>query len=189
MDKVTICNNALIRIGAGMINSIDNDTVKEAILCKQIYPLALEELLCQHQWQFAMRTVALNIVVDPTFVSTYPYVFQIPSDCLLVVQCTAQNYVITGNKLETANKEVTLRYVARVDNPLHMPAYFREALVLVLALKLCTAITDNATMYQQLYPEAQAAVVKARFLDDKQRALQYLDMTNDLSDARAGRSL
>jgi len=206
ISKVSICNQALIRIGAKIIANLNSDTSKEAKICNLVYDEALEELLTEFDWSFALYAVHLNLVANDNFISLYPYVFQIPSDCLYIKEVIddtlyigakkhlhnverlgIEPYVIRGNRIETAYEGIVLRYIKKIDTPALMPAYFRQVLALFIAQKICTAITDNASMYEQIFVECRNKLLEAKLQDITQRGQTFVDIKNHLSDVRMGK--
>lgn len=59
MTSTDIANLALAKIGATLITSINSPSVKEAIHAKLHYDTARKQVLRDHGWQFANRTVEL----------------------------------------------------------------------------------------------------------------------------------
>lgn len=72
---LSICNSALIKLGANIITSLDQNS-KEAILCKAQYPIVLARALQAHPWNFAIKRVTLQKMVTnphPAWVSGATY--------------------------------------------------------------------------------------------------------------------
>ena len=81
-SEVDICNLALGHLG-------DNATVAsinppegsaQAEHCKRFYPIARDSLLEMHNWNFAMRRIALTQVEQNW--TEWQYAYTLPSDCL-----------------------------------------------------------------------------------------------------------
>lgn len=63
-SEVSIANQALLLLGANQITSLD-DPVTPAQVAKAFYESARDELLQDHQWNFAVRRAALVLIPDP----------------------------------------------------------------------------------------------------------------------------
>ena len=57
-SAVKICNEALLRVGAKTITSLDDDTT-EAKVCKVVYKSERDELLDEYDWRFATICISL----------------------------------------------------------------------------------------------------------------------------------
>ena len=81
--KVNICNSALAKVGATRISSLDDDK-KQARLCKELYTIITQQMIESHPWNFAISRVEVAAVVAaPAF--GFSYQFQVPSDCLRIL--------------------------------------------------------------------------------------------------------
>ena len=80
ITDTSICNSALIKLGAERISTLDDDS-KEARLCKEQYPKIREKLLRSHKWNFAIGRQQLAKSTDYTppfkFESAFPYPTQV----------------------------------------------------------------------------------------------------------------
>ena len=54
MSEVSICNSALIKLGASRIASLTEDS-KEAKLCYEQYPILRDEVQASHPWNFCTK--------------------------------------------------------------------------------------------------------------------------------------
>lgn len=79
-----ICNLALTHLAVNRrIVDFDADVSPEARACRAFLPQALEEMLRQHPWSFAVGFATLDPVQDdPT--SEWPYSHRLPEDCVVV---------------------------------------------------------------------------------------------------------
>ena len=59
-DEVSICNDALSRLGANTITSLTADSCKEDRLCNRFYAKLRDDLLKKFSWNFAKRVAPLN---------------------------------------------------------------------------------------------------------------------------------
>ena len=61
MDKITICNMALSRIGVQNLDRMD-EASEPARLCTQFYDVARKNVLRRFAWPFATRRVSLALL-------------------------------------------------------------------------------------------------------------------------------
>jgi hypothetical protein len=60
VSKTSICNKALRKLGSKPVMNVDTDTSRQATLCKSAYDDILDEVLREHNWNFAVTRQALN---------------------------------------------------------------------------------------------------------------------------------
>ncbi len=81
--EVSICSNALRRLGDDPITSLTDDT-ERARLCNSFYPDARDAVLRLHTWNFAATRASLaKLATAPAY--GYANQFSLPSDCLRVL--------------------------------------------------------------------------------------------------------
>jgi hypothetical protein len=112
-SPVQICNAGLIKLGAERINSLSENN-KRARLCNERFDGLRQEVLRAHPWNFAIRRADLvRLSTTPEY--EYNYEYQLPSDCLRVLETAADKdnpggdilgnsitkYKIEGRKLLT----------------------------------------------------------------------------------------
>lgn len=82
MEKIDICNNALIEAHQdATITNIDEDSV-EAERCRRIYDATRRELLSAYPWTFATKFVKLARVAED--VEGYKYAYKYPTEALRI---------------------------------------------------------------------------------------------------------
>jgi len=86
-SEVDICNLALADLGdAAKVSSISPpDTSAQAGHCARFYPMARDELLDMHDWDFATYRVALAAITLPSVVTTWTYAYALPSNVLNII--------------------------------------------------------------------------------------------------------
>lgn len=175
MASVTsICNSALAKIGAGRIISID-DPSEGAKLCKEQYTKNKEELLSSHPWNFAIARVSLaQLSSGPVF--EYQYAYQIPVDCLRVLQVNTTNSVDwerEGSTLVTDSGEVYVKYIKNVDEGLFNPL-FAEVLALKLAYDISYSLVQSVQLREQLRNEYKEKLREARSYDAQEGGVRQV---------------
>jgi len=82
MEKIDICNNALIEAHQdATITNIDEDSV-EAERCRRIYDSTRRELLSMYPWTFATKFIKLARFSDN--VEGYKYAYKYPDEALRI---------------------------------------------------------------------------------------------------------
>lgn len=92
-SSVSVCSNALVRLGDNPISSL-NDPTKAARACANLYPSVRDAILRDHPWNCARKRVVLApLLAKPAF--DYPYQFQLPSDWLRTIQIGERDMPMT----------------------------------------------------------------------------------------------
>ena len=174
-SNVQIANSALTKIGSSRITSL-TDNVKAAREINAIFELRRDYLLRTHNWSFAMTRASLP-ALDETPAWGYTTLYQLPTDCLRVVQVNdtwvvpgladytsgpdSEPYKITGRRIETdIGAPLKLRYIKRVTDPAQFDAAFVEVFASDLADQVCEALTQSNTKR-----EATRAVLRQSLLE------------------------
>lgn len=169
--STSICNLALIRIGAKTINDIDADN-ETARTCKRIYDELRDETLAagpESGWKFTIerKSVAVDSTA-PTF--DYDYRYRIPANphCLRVVWVGVGGLELTdwareGNYIMTSleDEEVDIIYVKRVDSEADFPPWFIKVLYLNIAYHLTYKFKQRPNFVLQLKQELENETNKA----------------------------
>ena len=82
IDKLQICNNALVATGNQPVSMID-DGSDEWIAVSNFYDRALMKIMVAHDWKFALNIAPMNRIGS----SNYPGfedIYELPADCLLL---------------------------------------------------------------------------------------------------------
>ena len=170
---ISVCNQALMKIGASRIAGFDEKTV-QARDCEASYALSRDQVLEAFPWSFAKRRSVRTAATDtPAFGYSFQYV--LPSDCLKVLSILADPssaeepvWVVEGNYLLTDEEEVYMHYTASVTDATHFSPSFIRALSLYLASLLAMSIGKSAKLANELedkyirYIEQEAMVINAR---------------------------
>ncbi|TXI93648.1 MAG: hypothetical protein E6Q33_02735 [Neisseriales bacterium] len=181
-SETDILNGALIHIGEQTVLTAD-DTTNAGRKFIQIYPTARDALLRAHSWNFAITRASLAALADaPDW--GYQYQYQLPSDCLKLVQVndyalninngfynqtTTSAYKLEGKKILT-NFEAPLkiRYVQRVTDTSMFDDSFVEMLSIKIAMKLVEFLKNDSAMLDrlgQLHKEAKRDALKANAIE------------------------
>jgi hypothetical protein len=165
---IEICNSALIKVGAGRIVSLDEDSAS-ARLCKEQYPKVLLDLLRAHPWSFAIKRVQLAETTQPEY--GYVSAFQLPNDCLRVLEMEGHETIEwrkEGRTIVTDASTVKIKYISSNIPPGNFDNNFAEALAAKIAADICYSLVQSVTLREQLMNEAQMKLAQARSFDSQE---------------------
>ena len=179
MNAISICNAALMKLGASPIVGFD-DSSPESMVVAKLYPVIKQGLLSSHIWGFATRTTILaplNVtqVNGDKNNNMAPYRHQLPVDFLRVINVFTRHlgenstirYEIHERAIVSQYADIMLKYIADIDDK-NLPPFFVQPLVARLAAEFCMPITDSTTRMQALYNIATKELQKARGIDAQQ---------------------
>lgn len=184
--STSICNSALIKVGAETITSLDENN-KRARLCKEQYEKIKKDLLASHPWNFAIARKDLAQIVD-TPLYEFDFAFLIPNDVLRVLSTSLNvgnqigerkwNVEInptTSQKILLCNDEqVNIRYLKDIDEAFFSPL-FTEVLATKLAFDICYSLTQSATLASLMKQEYDAKLKEARSYDAAEGSVRVVD--------------
>lgn len=84
-SQVDVCNQALIKIGAGRISSLSDGT-KQADLLNAIWSIKRDAELAAHPWTFAIKRVNLPASATAPEGTDWSRAYPLPADYLSMVQ-------------------------------------------------------------------------------------------------------
>ena len=135
--EVSITNFALRMVGEEGISSLSEET-KQASVCRELFPLCLDEALERYSWTFAQKRVVIaQDGTAPAF--GYAYRYQKPSDCVAIIQMNEDKNTIYAQELRfilSDEDECKLKYTSRITDMTILPAAFANALAALLASKI-----------------------------------------------------
>jgi len=186
-SAVSICNLALIQVGAQTISAFTEQT-REARLCNQIYEYSKDSVLRAHDWNFARCRVDLGLLA--TTFTNWSYTYAYPSDCLVARKIVnplgsgnTQTYydyedetyrttgqlpydimrTSTGSKVVVTNiADAELEYTARIDDANMFDSMFIDALILRLASDLASPLRADRRVAGDFYQKYQYTIREAR---------------------------
>ena len=190
-STVEIVNRALLKLSAGRIEALDEDT-EEARLASAAWPTVRDAELQAHPWSFALaRTTLSTVDTAPAF--GFARALQLPADFLRLVMVgesacdhAAIAWTIEGKRLLTnADPGLALLYVRRITDPTLFSPAFVEAVACRLAMELCDVITGSTSKLQMLEAMHERALAEARRLSSFHRPPQPLVETRGWIGARS----
>jgi hypothetical protein len=174
LSKIDVCNQALLRVGADAIASLDTSsdlddgTVVEANLCNIFFDQALEETMRIYPWNCCTeRTLPVKLAEDPVF--GYESAFQLPNDCMRVISVfdsedqyvTGVRWVVEGGKILCDYDIIYLKYVKKPTNVGELDALAVKALICNLALKLAVPLQLDDKQASMILMELEQAILPA----------------------------
>ncbi len=201
-SAVAICNQALNWLGGNVITSFTEDS-DEAKLCNAQYELIRDAVLTEREWTFAVARAELSrLTATPAFGFTYQ--FQIPSDCLRILQISnaaGSNGVIGDserygvglgdyNKLEWVREadavlcnaeRVYARYLKQVTDTTKFGPAFTQALAARIAMDLCIPLTENRSLQRDMagmYGEKLAIAAAADGSQGRSQKIRSSELIN-----------
>jgi len=184
--EVTICNSALVSVGADKITSLTDGT-RQARICNEIYESERDALLAEHRWNFAIKRVAL--AVEDVTPLGYTYSYALPSDYLAIVDVLGDDvgpYVIEGSSLLTDDSSVELQYVAHVTDPSLWSPTFCAALADRIAKKIAPKMKASVSRTESLKDDYKRSLLKAKIVDAPSSGKPKSKRPSYFIDARGG---
>lgn len=165
ITEVSICNSALIKLGAEQIQSLSDDT-KNARLCAARYAMIRNKVLEDHPWAFATKTVSLTSLAGVT-PRDWTYAFAYPADFLKMIMSTDwdSEYDTIDNQLVADDPEIVIKYIYKNTNPATYTYAFAECLSWRIAADLAYAITNSKEVAGLMIQGYQADLSAARYND------------------------
>ncbi len=176
-SAVSICSNALQRLGADSISSFE-DGSKFAGLCGTLWPTVRDEFLRSHNWNCCVKRVQLAPLSQPPEFD-YPYQFQLPGDWIKTLQVGKRrqmmDFTMEGRRILAHVNVLPLVYLWRND----VPATWDDSMVLAaevkMAASLAYAVTASTSLRDSYIGEAAMALKLAKTLDGQDVPPQELD--------------
>jgi hypothetical protein len=164
-SEISICNSALLKIGSERITSLTENN-KRAILANEQYPKLRDEVLRAHPWNFAIRRVEVA-ALDTTPASEWDFYYQLPNDCLRVldIDVDGAEWKVEGRYLATNEDTVVIKYITQITDVSYFDTIFCETLALRLAADLAYPITNSLQLSTAMWNAYNAQLRLCRSMD------------------------
>ena len=156
ISKTRIFNMALNELGVSApINNADAQDDTRAVILRNFYENARDEVLKAFDWNFAEKYRILTPVADECLDPRFQYVYDCPNDCLSAREVferegngERKKFKLSSNEagqkiILTSISPLVLRYTRRVEQETFFTPEFAAALALYLASQAGTAITGS----------------------------------------------
>jgi len=173
--EVSICSNALRRLGDDPITSLTDDT-ERARLCNSFYSDTRDAVLRLHPWNFAITRASLSkLSTAPAY--GFANQFSLPTSpyCLRVLGMEYEDYIFKvenvathGRVLLTDEATANIIYVARITDTNLFDAMFVDVLTQKLAVDLAYPVTNSTTLQTQMQKVFEKKLSEARSIDGQE---------------------
>ena len=163
----SINNQALAKLGATEITSIDDDTTGNAVKCRAIYENVRDSLLRTYIWNCAIERAELALLATtPEFGYSYEYTLPAAPYCLRVLEMDGDyEFKVEGRKLLTDQETCKIRYIKRITNPTQLDSIFVRVMACDIASQLAVSITSSKTLKEKLDLELKTLLLEAKMAD------------------------
>ena len=152
-DAVSICNSALIKLGAPSITSLAEDS-HAAKLCNEQYEKVRQDLIYSHPWNFAMKRATWTENGN-TPAWGFEFEFTLPADFIRIIELDYADieYQLEGGVLVSNESTINVLYLYDETDADKYSKGFLELFSLKLAAELSHALVQSATLKQTLMAE------------------------------------
>jgi len=168
MDKLSLCNSALMRCGAEQIAAL-TDVNKRALAVVTQYENTLKEMLNDSPWNFAIRRVTLSESgSEPLFGAKFQY--KLPSDCIRVLELEDKvPYRVEEGYIHCDQSgEINVKYVFYNKDVCTYSGAFVKAFYLKLAEDISYLLVQSASLQGAITTEAERYLRKARSMNSQE---------------------
>lgn len=161
-SDVSICNSALLKVGAEQISSLADNT-RASNTCQVLYTVLRDEVMRAAPWRFALTQRVLGVpnATPPAF--GYNSAYDIPSDVLRVLHVDVQNWTEMGNQILCDKQDgINALCIYQNTDPTSWDAQFAEALAWRLAMEIALALVQSVPLKQEMEKAYEKAVALAR---------------------------
>lgn len=164
VSEVSICNQALIELGAHTFSSRTEQTT-EAIACNNIFDNLRRELIGAHSWNFAMKQVELA-ESSSTPSHQFNHQYAIPSDMLRMWKVIGNGeYRIMEDKVLTDSTSCNAVYIFDNTDVTTWPSYFVSAFVAAIVARLAFPITQSSAHSERAYAAFEKKLQTAKTIN------------------------
>lgn len=173
---VSICSNALLRLGSDPISSFDEadqtgSNIERARVASNLWPTVRRQVLRSHPWNVALKRVMISPDATPPAFG-YANRFQRPADWLRTIatgrtEHDAVEYRTEGNYFLSDDSAFYLVYVFDNDNPGTYDASLVAALELAMQAAMAYPITKSTSLAETLAGLVKDQLGLARALDSQ----------------------
>lgn len=171
MDKLAICNAALMRCGSEpiLLAELTTPTSKRGLAVTSQYEVTLKEILNDSPWNFAIKRVEIEETGDaPLFKFTQQYA--IPEDCIRILELEdkVEYRVESSFLLCDVETSIKVKYVFFQNDPTKYSGAFVKAFYLKLAEDISYLMVQSAALQGAITTEAERYLRKARSMNSQE---------------------
>ena len=184
MDKTGIANLALSNLGEARIQSLTEDSSR-ARACSARMDQVIESVLRMHVWNSALERQLLVTGDTPIFGWNYSY--QLPADCIKVVEVEpVSKYQVEKKYILSNETSLYLLYVATPTDINNLDSLLAEAIAMKLAVEVAETLTSKQGLKQEMMQKFIIALQEARSANSNDRTPEHRERSSWL-DAKKGR--
>tara|TARA_R110000744_G_scaffold352526_1_gene458666 strand:- start:1560 stop:2189 length:630 start_codon:yes stop_codon:yes gene_type:complete len=182
MDKTGIANLALSNLGEARIQSL-TDNNGRARACNARIDGVISTILRMHVWNSALERVQLTNIGSPVF--GWNYVYQLPSDCIKVVEVNpVSKYQVEKKNILSNENKLYLLYVAQPTDINNLDVLLAEAIAMKLAVEIAETLTSKANLKNEMMQQFVIALQEARGANSKDRTPERREESSYLNAKR-----
>jgi hypothetical protein len=187
ISKTGLANIAITKLGKSRITDIDTDTTEEAVVARLLFDEIRDQVLDEGPWTFAMKRAELGqLSTTPEY--DYDYEFQLPTDCLRVIEVKETEpgqilYKIEGRKLLSNDTGMEILYISKVTDVSQFSPAFKRAFIVRLAAEMSYHFRSDKAYTEGLFQQYQDAVERGLATDGKQGSNDTI-VSPDLTEIR-----
>jgi len=180
ISKISICNQALVELGADTISSL-NESTTESTLCSVQFDPTRRELLRLHPWNCALKYTELALQANKDPNSNYNYQFKLPSDFIRLISVNNDlDYKIIGTNIHTNKNTCFIKYVFDNEDVSTWESYFIAVFVLLLKSKISYPITKTRSMQEMVYKIFLNTLEEAKIIDGSEDILDQIPESGNM---------
>lgn len=163
-SPVSICSNALLKLGGRPIASFDEST-DAALLCSNLWPQVRDAVLRAHPWNCAVKRANLAPLAEaPEY--GFSFAFALPADCLRLLEAdSAYDYKVEGRNILGDENPLYIRYIYRNEDPASYDTLLVDALTAAMQAEIAYPITKSTTQQEAAWKLYSEKLKLARAVD------------------------
>ena len=184
MDNTGMANLALSSLGEARIQNL-NDNNSRARACNARLGDVITSVLRMHVWNSALERETLTSVGTPVF--GFSYIFQLPANCIRVVEVNpVSRYQVEKKNILSNESSLNLLYVGEPTDLNNLDSLLAEAIAMKLALEIAETLTSKQGLKAELMQKYIIALQEARAANSHDKTPERRERSSYL-DAKRGR--
>jgi hypothetical protein len=178
-SETEIASNALTKLGAESITSLDDDDTQRARLCRAYYPNTRDAVLRAYPWRCATVRANLALDADTPIGDDWEYQFQLPvlPYCLRILKVDDGDtpYTVEGRFVLSNESEMYIKFIKRMEDTGAYDSLLQEAIECRLAAELAYPVTGSPKLIQAMWALYEAKLREARTVDGMEAPLEICE--------------
>jgi len=183
MTATQLANQALLKLSAKMITSIEATNDAVAMVCKELLQPSLDTFCTGYRWSWCEQVATLTYVADPSPAPVdYDYEYQVPTDFLQLLKLKDEydnrirDYVLVTNDRIRCNSDTLKLYYVSSIAPDTLPVTAIDAFTSYYAHRLSPSVDGGRRMQLLLQLANQKGT--AAFMEDAAQRPSPIDEEN-----------